>query len=120
MTGSWFLGRASADGSAPFGRTRTERLAGGEVRASASRGRARAAITGPDSVQVGQRAVYRADTSGVVGYRWLAPDGRSYDDEPTLIVEPTSEGSTTVRLLGQSDDGDVVVAELPVTVGTEP
>ncbi len=117
VTGSWFLGRTSADGSTPYGRARTERLAGGQVRASASVGPARVAITGPSTVRVGERASYRAERAGVVGHRWLAPDGRSYGDEPTLIVEATSQGTTTVRLLGQSDDGDVVVAELRVTVG---
>ncbi len=117
VTGGWLLGRASVSGSPPYGRTRTERLAGGQVRATARLGPARVAITGPESVRVGQRAEYRSETSGVVGYRWLAPDGRSYEDEPTLIVDPTSEGTATVRLLGQSAEGDVVVAEVRVTVG---
>ena len=117
VAGGWLLGRASVGESDPYGRTRIERLDGGQVRAAASQGRARVAITGPGSLRIGQRAAYRAEAGGVTGYRWLASDGRSYQDEPTLFVEPSSTGTTTVRLLGQSDDGDVVVAELPVKVG---
>ena len=65
---------------------------------------------------MGERATYTASTSGVQHIRWLAPDGRSYEDEPTLFIEPTSDGTATVRLLGQVSTGDVVMAELRVTV----
>lgn len=116
LAGSWWLGRTTAGEGDRFGRSRTELLAEGQVRSSATRGQAQVAITGPTTVQVGERATYTASTSGVQHSRWLAPDGRSYEDEPTLFIVPTSDGTTTVRLLGQASTGEVVMAELRVTV----
>lgn len=116
LAGSWWIGQTYADSPTLYGRTWTERGAEGQVRATATLNRARVAIIGPDSVRVGQSASYRAETGGVVGHQWLAPDGRSYPDEPTLIIEAGSVGTTTVRLLGQSAQGDVLVAHLRVSV----
>ena len=115
LAGGWWLGRQGGDVEV-YGRTRTERLAAGQARATATGAGARISITGPESVPVGRRATFSATTSGTQHFQWLAPDGRSYEDEPSLVVQPSSEGVTIVRLLGQTADGDVTIAELRVSV----
>ncbi|MBI2710661.1 MAG: serine/threonine protein kinase [Actinobacteria bacterium] len=115
VASGWRLGRSAAE-PAPFGRTRIEHLAGGRDRATVELGSALISVTGPASVPVGRSASYTATTRAVQRWEWLAADGGAYANEPTLVVEPTSEGVTRVRLLGQTTDGKVAVAELPVTV----
>jgi len=115
VAGGWWLGRQGGDAGS-YGHTRTEKLANGLTRATATVAGARIAITGPASVPVGRRVTFTAGISGMQHSQWLAPDGRSYEDEPSLVVQPSSEGVTLVRLLGQTPDGDVAIAELRVSV----
>jgi len=114
--GGWWLGRSRGSAGTPYGRVRVEQLPRGQVRSTAGEGSARVTITGPGSMRVGQRATYAATTQGLLHSQWLAPDGQSYLDEPKLVIEPTSAGVATVRLLGQTAKGDVSIAELRVTV----
>ncbi len=114
--GGWWLGRRSAD-DGPDQTTRT--LEDGQVEISVTEGGVELSMVGPESVTVGEEATFTAEVSGADHFAWLAPDGLFYPDEPTLVVRPASEGSTTVRLISLDDDGDVVLAERDLQVDSE-
>ncbi|QXC60844.1 serine/threonine protein kinase [Aquihabitans sp. G128] len=115
LAGGWWLGRSTADDD-PYGRTSVEQLSGGRARATTTAGSSSVAFTGPRSATVGQTATFTAALEGVETATWLAPDGKSFPSGTALELRPTSEGTATVRLLGQTADGDVLVAVLRVEV----
>lgn len=61
--------------------------------------------TGPTSVDVGGAAVFEIVAEGLDSWVWIAPDGRSYPDEPSLQVRVRSPGRAEVLLVGRADDG---------------
>lgn len=111
----WAGSRLTGDGP-PYGDTKVEDLTGGRARATVGSGPTTVAITGPRSVAVGGTASYTATVRGIETVTWLAPDGLAYPGGSKLDVRPTSEGVATVRLLGQTADGDVLVSVLVVDV----
>jgi len=113
--GGWWLGRSTGP-DAPYGRTSVADLSGGRVRATTEAGSASVAFTGPRSVAVGGTATFTATVRGTTTATWLAPDGKSLPGSTPLELRPTSEGTATVRLLGQTEDGEVLVAVLRVEV----
>ncbi|MBW8749986.1 MAG: PKD domain-containing protein [Propionibacteriales bacterium] len=79
-----------------------------------------ARITGPDSLAVGQTAVYDGTQSRAFGgapltYTWTLPDG-SHASGPTVAYHATSAGSQTLGLLVTAPDGRQATTSKTVTV----
>ncbi|HXH59495.1 serine/threonine-protein kinase [Iamia sp.] len=116
LGGGWWAGRATQDDRRE---QTTESVEGGEVRVSAADGALRVAAVGPESVAVGSPARFVADVEGASQFVWIAPDGRTYTDAPTIELRPQSAGEARVLLTGVAADGKVVTVEQRLVV-TEP
>lgn len=62
-------------------------------------------ITGPDEIEVGQPAVFTAETDGVNSWVWTLPSRRYVADQSEVTITPTSTGTATVILRSQTRDG---------------
>lgn len=89
---------------------RTE-LTDGQVLLERTAGDVTLGLAGPSEVVEGQRAVFLARTEGFVVSVWVAPDGVTLIDQPTLSFATGSPGSATVQLVGVTIDGEVVRIE---------
>lgn len=115
--GGWWAGQAVSDDGPD---QRTEAIGDGRIRVSAADGDLRVAAVGPPTVEVGATATFRAEVEGATQHVWIAPDGRTYTDAPTLVLRPTTEGETRVVLVGVDELGDVLTVEATVRVEAEP
>ena len=60
------------------------------------------AITGPETISVGDTATFTvdvSDTDGIATWTWVSPSGTHHTDEPTLAVRATRPGAGTVQLV---------------------
>jgi len=105
----WWAGRATSGPDGP--EISTEDLSEGRVRVASSDGPLRVALVGPERAAVDETATFSAEVDGAVRWVWIAPDGQTYVDAPTVDLRPTSPGSARVALIGTAADGTVVTVE---------
>ena len=63
-------------------------------------------ITGPDEIEVGQPAVFTAETDGVNSWVWTLPSHRYVSDQATVTITATSPGTAVVVLRSQTPEGE--------------
>ena len=63
-------------------------------------------ITGPDEIEVGEPAVFTAETDGVNSWVWTLPSHRYVSDQATVTITPTSPGTAVVILRSQTPEGE--------------
>ena len=63
-------------------------------------------ITGPDEIEVGEPAVFTAETDGVNSWVWTLPSHRYVSDQGTVTITPTSSGTAVVILRSQTPEGE--------------
>ena len=63
-------------------------------------------ITGPDEIEVGQPAVFTAETDGVDSWVWTLPSHRYVSDQGTVTITATSPGTAVVILRSQTPEGE--------------
>ena len=63
------------------------------------------AVDGPSQVQVGEPAVFTAETEGVESWVWVLPTGAHIADDPEAVLTPTSPGTAEITLRTQAPDG---------------
>lgn len=83
---------------------------------AASSGSASIAITGPDTIRVGQEAVFTAELEGVKSWVWLLPIGQYRSDVARVSLRPTSAGSARIELWAIDQDGQRLRTVHQVTV----
>src|SRR5699024_9294268 len=62
-------------------------------------------ITGPDEIEVGEPAVFTAETDGVNSWVWTLPSHRYVSDQGTVTITPTSPGTAVVVRRSQTPEG---------------
>ncbi|WP_157984063.1 protein kinase domain-containing protein [Nesterenkonia muleiensis] len=78
---------------------------GGEDAPPSSAGGVSISIAGPDQVEVGEPAVFTAETEGADSWVWVLPTGTFITDEPEAVLTPTSPGSAEIVLRTRAPDG---------------
>ena len=63
-------------------------------------------ITGPDEIEVGQPAIFTAETDGVNSWVWTLPSHRYVSDQATVTITATSPGTAVVILRSQTPEGE--------------
>ncbi len=91
-------------------------LADGQVLVERTVGEVTLGVAGPSEVVAGERAVFLARDEGFVVTVWVAPDGVTLVDQPTLSFATGSPGVASVELLGVTLDGEVVRVQHDVRV----
>lgn len=68
-------------------------------------------IFGPETIVVGEPAVFEAGVSGAIDYRWITPAGRVVEGTPSITITASTTGTGTVTLLATAADGSAVTVE---------
>lgn len=91
-------------------------LGAGNVEVSTSVDGAELALSGPDTIQVGELATFVADPDGADEWVWFTPDGRILVNADDVTIRATSPGTATLSLRTQSPDGSALEVTHTVAV----
>jgi hypothetical protein len=97
--------------------TITLQLAVGNIWPDATDQDLRVAIHGPDTVPIGDRAVFTANAPPDATLTWITPAGdRIADADPVLDLTTISPGTGTITLIATSPDGATTQTDVTFTV----